>query len=81
MNRLLNFRLKPFIYLSNLCDMNGQLLPGHHLVAVAALGQGHDGVREEPNLLEPLNAPSVLQCELEENNLSNLMKCSIVLHH
>lgn len=61
--------------------MNGQLLPSHYLETVVALHHGHDDVRDEPNLLEPLDVPLVLQCELEEDNLSNLMKCSVVFYH
>ena len=58
--------------------MHGQLEPGHHLEAVTALDQGDDMLSDETFSGETLRVPTVCPGELEEDNVTNLMKCPVV---
>ena len=58
--------------------MVSQLEPGHDLEAVTALDESEDVLGDETIAGEALGVPAVGAGELEEDNVSDLMKCSVV---
>ena len=58
--------------------MHCQLESGHDLKAVTALDESDDMLSDQTFSGETLGVPTVCPGELEEDNVSNLMKCSVV---